>query len=204
MIGDAVHNLRAAFDLIACSIVELGTGNRTQAQFPVFSTVQNFSKKATLPRYVGGAPENAIDTVERLQPYHGGDNQALFVIHKLDVLDKHRMIIPVGSAYRSVSLGLPKQFIEQVAAMGGSIPEGFGTHSWRPADPQFPMKDGATLLTVKAAAREDEGDKNQKFSFDVAFGEGQVVDGQPVVPTLEQLVQFSVSALKIVGDELFP
>jgi hypothetical protein len=35
LIGDAIHNLRAAFDLIACQIVGLGTGSVTQAQFPV-------------------------------------------------------------------------------------------------------------------------------------------------------------------------
>ncbi len=35
MLGDAVHNLRAAFDLIACQIVSIGSGTLAQVYFPI-------------------------------------------------------------------------------------------------------------------------------------------------------------------------
>ncbi len=202
MIGDAIHNLRAAFDLIACEIVDIGGGSRAKAQFPVFTTPERF--KVKFSDYMQGASEDAYCIVEQLQPYHGGDNEALLLIHKLDIFDKHRMIIPVGAAQQSIALKWPKGFGELAALEGQEVPDVFTGVGLIPANRQFPLKDGAVLLVIKPAAREGEDDVNQKFGLDIAFGEGQVVDGQPVVPTLEKLAQFSVGALEFIAKKVFP
>jgi len=51
---------------------------------------------------MGNAAINAIDTTE---PYQGGKGHSLWVLHKLNNIDKHRLLITVGSAYRSFNVG---------------------------------------------------------------------------------------------------
>jgi hypothetical protein len=38
---------------------------------------------------------------------------------------------------------------------------------------------------------------NPEFSFDVAFGEVEVVEGEPIIPTLDQLIQFVEGFIKL-------
>lgn len=58
-------------------------------------------------------------------------------------------------------------------------------------DRQFPRKDGAEVFRVRAAARASKIDHDPQFSIEVAFGEGIVVQGQPIVPTLNQFAHFT-------------
>jgi hypothetical protein len=98
MIGDAIHNLKCALDY-----AWLGTIKRF-----VPSAVSKFTKFPVYP--TGGELENAlkglkIDTacpklfelmVCEIRPYDGG-NDAIWFVHNLDILDKHKLLIPVVS-----------------------------------------------------------------------------------------------------------
>jgi hypothetical protein len=48
--------------------------------------------------------QEAIDAIDATKPYAGG-NDALWRIHKLNNVDKHRLLITVGSMVRSVDIG---------------------------------------------------------------------------------------------------
>jgi hypothetical protein len=48
--------------------------------------------------------------------------------------------------------------------------------------------DGAELFRVLAAAR-SQADMNPEFGFEIAFGEPEVIEGEPLFPTLPQYVQ---------------
>ena len=56
----------------------------------------------------------------------------------------------------------------------------------RPADTQFPLKDGAELFAAPSNGQLPF-QENLQFRFDVAFGNGQIFEGEPVVPALLQL-----------------
>lgn len=197
-IGDCIHNLRAAFDIVACQIVTLGNGRvSSQTQFPIFSSSKKFRSK--VGRNLQGASQAAISVVERLQPYQGEHNQALWAIHRLDILDKHRMIIPVGAAHSALGIDVSKTMS---GLMGQKV--NFPVVSLRPEDRQFPLKDGAVVFRVRGAARNGMvDDEDHQITIDVAFGEKQIVDGEPVVPTLRQLIQFTSAAVASIADELF-
>ena len=186
IIGDIIHNLRAVFDLIATDVVVANGGRPNSAYFPVSYTPKTFKSDGL--KKIGGASQKAIDIVERLQPYHAG-NEAILQLHKLDILDKHQAIIPVGAASTGVDPGIVMNVPwhdEPIESPPFFI---------NPADRQYPLKDGTIIFTIRAKARDAAAKNKPKFKFDVAFGEGQIVDGEPVIPKITQFVQFTEQTL---------
>lgn len=67
-------------------------------------------------------------------------------------------------------------------------------------DQPFPLKDGAEIYRVPAHLRSDP--KAQiyvypQFQFEVAFGEVEVVEGEALIPALDQLIQFVEGFVKL-------
>jgi len=57
----------------------------------------------------------------------------------------------------------------------------------------FPLEDGTEIYRIPARLRDNpmaQMNMNPEFSFDVAFGEVEVVEGEPIIPTLHQLIEF--------------
>jgi hypothetical protein len=190
IIGDAVHNLRSSLDHLACALVmKNGGAVSSETMFPIAATGKQF--KAMLPARVKGASVNACKLIEGLKPYQGG-NDALWRLHRLDIADKHRLLFAVGSAYQAFFITLKMDVPWQEAPV--ESPQ-IGI---RPADRMFPLVDGAILFRIAAAAREGGPyDDNPKFTFDIAFGEGEVVQGDPVIPTLHQLCSTVEESIKL-------
>ena len=46
--------------------------------------------------------------------------------------------------------------------------------------------------------------QNTQFTFYIAFHETEVVDGQPILESLVQFLQFTGGAVKILASEGFP
>jgi hypothetical protein len=103
IVGDVVHNLRSALDHLAWQLVEVGIASgetRSQGwekiQFPIAHSFDSYvSMKG---RAVEGARREAIEALDRLKPYKGG-NDVLWLLRQLDNADKHSFILPVGKLY---------------------------------------------------------------------------------------------------------
>lgn len=195
IIGDAIHNTRASLDLLAVAVVrrcDPGRQSYNHVHFVIRETEEKF--KADLGENIKGASPAARLIFESLKPYKGGD-EAFWRLHQLDILDKHKAIIPVGASYNSVDL-LPYMAATAEHGLGGEegakfakMMRSFGALRLRPADRKFPLQDGADLFRVPIADPRTADDKIQ-FTFDIAFGEGQIVDGESVIPALTQMCQF--------------
>jgi hypothetical protein len=194
VLGDAVHNLRSSLDLLVCELVR-ANGERVKPNtgFPVFksATAAANAFKAGPPGQVKGAPKAAVDLIKNAKPYPGG-NDAFWQLHQLDITDKHKLLVAVGSAYRNVIVDLSAIHRNSIAAHLGIDPSEIPSApvAINPADRQFPLKDGAEVFRIAAAARSPDMDMNPQFAFEVAFGEDEVVKGEPLFPTLPQLVEF--------------
>jgi len=101
--GDVVHNLMSALDHLAFQLVSVGVASgltRTEKwekiQFPIAYNSDTY--EARKKRYVEGARREAIEELDRLKPYKGG-NDALWLLYKLDATDKHSLILAVGSDF---------------------------------------------------------------------------------------------------------
>ena len=64
--GDAIHNMRAALDLVATAVVVANNGNGNKAYFPFGNTPQHFAQK------VKGASQAAVDLIRKFKRYKGG------------------------------------------------------------------------------------------------------------------------------------
>jgi hypothetical protein len=176
-LGDAIHSARSALDYLARQLVIAGGGTPgVRTAFPIADDIAKFTRICR--DSLQGAPPSAVTAVENLQPYRGGDDR-FWRLHKLDVEDKHHLLIPVGAAHHSVnvSFGLPGMRSLVLGLL--------------PADRMYPLESGAEIYRVKKAMRDTVpvgGGQAESFGFDVAFGEGTVVNGDPIFPTIIDLV----------------
>jgi hypothetical protein len=198
IIGDIVHNLRSALDLLVNDAVRANgnTPNRYTG-FPVYKSADAF--EAGFSGKVRGVSTKAIETIKSLKPYKDG-NEALWHIHCLDITDKHRLILSVGSAYRNFNVVLKMRVPWEEGEVVKSPPIAL-----KPADQLYPLKDGAVVMCVKAAARMSHSNDapDYQFTFEVAFGDGEIVQGEPVLPTLQQLITSVESIIDIFGHDVF-
>jgi hypothetical protein len=176
-IGEVVHDLRSALDHLAWQLVIANSETPdSKTEFPVFWDAVKY--KAESPRKVRGISQQARAQIERLQPYQAADrfeDHLLYIVHQLNLTDKHRLLNVVGSSYR------PQRF-----GMAGAV--GTGTIHGITADGRpVPFEDGAEIMTFKYGvgnAPPNEISLEADLTFDVAFDGTGPGKGQPVVPLL--------------------
>jgi hypothetical protein len=187
IIGDAIHNLRAALDLLAGQLVEAGGKTPTRdTHFPIAKTRRKFREE--LATALAGASDPALDEVRAIEPYRSGKGTSLWLLHHLDIVDKHRLLLTTGCAYNEVSLDFSKSFRDLGPEWVRDLPE--MRIGLRPEDTLFPLQDGEVLYRVERAASGERGpEMDPRFKFQVAFAGGEVVEGQVVGDTLLRLRQ---------------
>ena len=95
IVGDVVHNLRAALDLMAVGLVEMNGGAATITKgvcFPFCDHADNLDSMIK-KRHFHRAGIEAVRLLQELKPFTGG-NAALRALHDLDIQDKHNSLIP--------------------------------------------------------------------------------------------------------------
>lgn len=177
MAGDAVHNLRSALDLLMWQLVIGNGGTPTdKTMFPISETPHDFV--AAPPRAIQGASGDVASLLQTLKPHMGG-NDALWRIHRIDIVDKHHVLIPAA------------MLVEAVFSKSHSRVDGVGRRRYPNLlannGPIFPLKDEAEIVRLPPSTNvnvEPEG------ICEIAFAEPEVVEGQAMVPTLAQLADY--------------
>lgn len=189
VVGDIVHNARSALDHLAWRLVEAGGGTPSDATyFPIADAEAGYGEKVR--KALKGASQANREAVKALRPWRGGDND-LWRLHRLDIVDKHRLLVPVGAAQRGIVLGGTfAGFDERLQ------PVRLPPIELRAADNQYPLQDGAEVFRVMKAARTADPAGfafEHRVSFGIAFGDGLIVEGEPLVPVLRGLVENAAS-----------
>jgi hypothetical protein len=180
--GDVIHNLRSALDLLIWQLVEAnGVTPSRQDAFPIHESAEKFEAQG-VPRVKGRIAKDALDVLRAVKPYQGG-NDALWRLHHLDIADKHRTLYLVGSAFQSMALPFPIPSDWPAEAVEG-MRQLMGQTFYRPADRMFPLKEGDVLFIDNEPAQPKT---EMKFRFDVAFGQGEIVEGEPILDVLNEL-----------------
>ena len=127
-VGDAVHNLRSALDLLPCEVVErTPNGNPNQVHFPFAETEKGLTEQTDKSPKGGAlkgknfhrAREDARDLLLALAPHgeaHG--NALLWGLHRLDLIDKHQDLLSLSHDVRKPGL----YFLGATLPTGGSLP----------------------------------------------------------------------------------
>ena len=90
--GDVVHNLRSALDHLANQLVWVGSDSEPSRRvaFPISEDAAAYERDKT--RKVEGMCPKTIKAIDALKPYKGGKGDALWRLHELDNIDKHRTL----------------------------------------------------------------------------------------------------------------
>lgn len=176
--GDIIHNARSALDLLAVQLVQVAGGQPSEATAFPFARSQATLQQTCATR-LSGASVSARRFAQRLRPFPGG-NRLLHLLHELDIVDKHRLLLIVGAAYRHFELNV------QLPHPGGKGPVQFPPIAIRPADRLFPVSDGAVIFKIAAAATGGSM-AEPRFAFEIALGEPGDASGEPIPTVLEQL-----------------
>jgi hypothetical protein len=95
LLGDCIHNLRAALDYCtwAAASPDARSSNATQVAFPLHDTAKGFNEwKRKRGSWYGAA---TLDVIERAQPFHANESERIHQLKLLQVLsntDKHRLL----------------------------------------------------------------------------------------------------------------
>jgi hypothetical protein len=184
ILGDAVHAIRSSLDHFAYA-ANANPPDVTRVAFPIWSrddvpTLEKFQAmaKGQMPT----ASQQLLQAVCALQSYRGGNGEHLWLINRLDVIDKHRLLVTAIGSYEAVGFDAAAR-LRGLADWTKHLP--VTMLYLRPAV-RYPLEPGTELFIADPASFEKH--EKLQFAFNVAFGEPQVVEGQPVVPTLRGLL----------------
>ncbi len=181
--GDAVQNLMSALDHLAYQLVLSDTRdnppNKRVIYFPIADNASDYEAKKQ--GKMKGARQETFDAIDAIKPYKGG-NDPLWNLCRLNNIEKHRLLITVGSMFESLDIGA-----DISALMQKMVPDiNFPTLSafFKPSDVLFPLKEGDELLI---GAPDEKVNQQMQFRFDVALNEPEIGEPKPLLQTVHQL-----------------
>lgn len=140
-----------------------------------------------------GARPDAIRAVDAIRPYRGG-NDLLWQLSRLNNIDKHRLLLTVGSAYKAFNITPSIQSSWRETAPDWAKNITIPPIIIRPADRLFPLKAGDKLF---AGAADAELDVKMQFAFEIAFGEPQIIQGEPLIKTVHEFANLVDSIIPV-------
>jgi hypothetical protein len=181
--GDVIQNLRSSLDHLAYLLYTMGPGNGTQGNhiyFPIAQDRATYEKEKH--RKTAGMSQAAMNLIDSVKPYKSG-NDLLWKIHELNRIDKHRLLVTVGSSYRSMDIGahIHAMMIKEFPDIEIPIKPIF----FKPADTLFPLKVGAELFVDEPNAQPIP---DMQFRFDVVLNEPGIVEGEYLVDVVHSMV----------------
>ncbi len=183
IVGDVLNNLRSALDYLVFELAEGRGGDKLY--FPIYNTADSFKAAIKGMEKIILCNE-AIELLRATQAYEGGKGHGLWQLHQLNRREKHRFLIPVGAANAQATVSMPRALMEMMRKFRRPLFHP-GIFYAKPANRVFPLKEGTELYRLLAQGRGGTVGKDPKFTFVIAFGEGEILKGDPVLPTLAKL-----------------
>lgn len=194
-VGDALHNLRSTLDHLAWSLVDAAPNGILDqyTSFPIFATLEAY--KSMSRGKVKGLGEYCLDEIDRMAPLKNGFGHWVWQLHRLDIVNKHRLLLTVAS----VPIGRTMLPDEKAAFHSRRSLVGPVTFAVKQlvglanAPPIRAVQAGDVLGTFPISEmREDMG-----FAFDVAIDEPEYV---AMIPMFRQMRFFAGEVLRAVTD----
>lgn len=144
-LGDALHNLRSAFDAVAWGMAHFNDARPTRPKrvtFPICDDEQQWNE--AIKAWVGEIHPEFQERLRTLQPftYALDGPTVLSVLHDLDIQDKHRDILTVSADLHGLNLGGSFEFEDHDVQAVPRVE----------MRPDVKFLDGAVLGTIHAGA----------------------------------------------------
>jgi hypothetical protein len=182
IIGDALHNLRSALDLLYFQVV-LAWGKTTKwTRFPIRDTREELIgplKNALETNQISKSVHDFI--LDTVKPYKAG-NYPVWAVDDLNVWDKHQLLIPVLKVMCFVDIRLET---DENTPVNDGIPYYLDATSriFLPDDRNITVKDKGVATGI------------------ILFGLGSAYEGQPIVPALNGIAEEITRTIE--GFDLF-
>lgn len=177
-LGDILHHLRTVLDYVAVELVERAGGSTKHVKFPVRANREELEAALNGGEIKVAGSDIVTLILNVIQPYQRGNGDSIFVLHSLDIGDKHFRLTPIIS----------------VAALthvhGRAGPATF-------TDCAFGV-DAGGKVNVLAMPGKFEFQGYGQPAFAVSFGKGQPFEGQAIIPTLHQLAQLVAGTVEAI------
>lgn len=183
--GDVIQSLRSALDHLAWQLYLVGTGGKVNGEKVYFPISDNATKYSNYLRKLTYMRADAVAAFGLIQPYKGGKDEKLWVLSKLNNIDKHRLLVTVGSAFRSINIG---KHITTLSAphfqefLGRPMPK--MDVFLKPKDNLFPLEVGKELFIDAPDAQEIP----DLFRCHVIINEPEAIEGAPLIETINDFV----------------
>lgn len=215
LVGDALHNLRSALDVLAFSLARsythpLPKDLATNSEFPIFGDEDGQgssgvgrarfhettkhgdpTRRSGLAKIRGWHPD-AQTIVERFQPYHRGHDfraDALWVLHELDRINKHRLLhttvaLSTGTGWRIPGSENPRG-PKNVRCIGPGLVRVFGVSS---LETETPISE---IWGIHRIDNNVDIDLDITPALEVAFSrDAPAASGRPVLRVLVEIYRF--------------
>ncbi len=192
--ADAVESLRTALDNATFGIAQAAKlPPKSLTKFPFGIDANGLEQ--TINRSSKHLPADILDLIRRFTPYRAGDS-LLWALNEARNQNTHALLTPFA-------LQVPQGGVGWGTAAGGSIqlgPGGIEFHrpKWNGEKREF------TLATVSADSQINCG---FSLSYHIAFAEIPVLEGQPAIAILHQMlskIEVILVALEAETRRLFP
>ena len=159
----------------------------SQTYFPILENAPSTAKEEqSFAKKVKGMAEEAVDLIRAIKPYKGGDN-VLWTLHRLSIIDKHRLLVTVGGVLANWGISQhiavtnpPLDTLERMPRLYAS------PAAWTEVRKlTFPLKTGDEILRDFPGAKLN---KKIKFEIDVAINEYGICEGDPLVAVLRAVL----------------
>lgn len=181
--------MRSALDHLAYGLVVVGLGgapaNPSVVCYPIVDSAAAYP--AFSNRRLRGVQQAAKAAIDATKPYPGG-NDTLWQLHKLNNVDKHRLLLTVRSRARGVDLGgyAFRKMRESSPKIAAAFAPDAIAAFFKESDAPFPLTYGYEFFREPTEFKPDE---HLRFTFDIALGEPGIIEGEPVVGTLQNMLR---------------
>jgi hypothetical protein len=187
IIGDAVHNLRAALDRLWGTLARSAEPDKADiasvkfATFPFHETPKNVEDAVKKGAVKVAFPQTEDLILNQIKPYRDSDgNSVLWSITKLDKIDKHNLIIPIITATR-----IP--LLRVTSPMG---------HDIQFTDCTFANSQGSFIGMAIPLEMQQQGE----LALEIAFPQDNVLGGEPVFPTLLNMSEATTHTVNLFRE----
>jgi hypothetical protein len=195
LLGDGLFNLRCALDHVAWQLVHVGASgtpkvNVTKIDFPIANDAKQVAER--FKKDLAEMPRGAIDAILAMEPYQGGKGHHLWVLHRLNNVDKHRLLLPVVVNHLNTDLfpGIRANLEKKGCAV---FAIGDPRVLVRPKKRVVPLKVRTILF---ADAPDAEYNAKIEFGFETVIHEPPVLEEAPIKGTAQDLVDAVVGTVR--------
>jgi hypothetical protein len=170
IIGDALHNMRSALDILAAEAVRSnGNTPKYTTGFPIYKNKADLSK--CLRKKLEGSTEKFIKFIEGFDTYSDGNHSLIYILSQLNNLDKHERFVPTTtvSILRNISIIHGNNQRIEIGEL--NIPRGGnGTFGL--------LQSNSDTIEVKA---------DSDSSISVVFSNTNLIDGEEIISSLNNI-----------------